>query len=53
MFKSMVGAEFVAVVPHDVRRVVDAWRSAGSPAQDGIAWTRQRWIDQFTQFALP
>lgn len=51
MFKSMVGAEFVAVVPHDVRRVADAWRSAGSPVQDGIAWTRQRWIDQFTQFA--
>src|SRR5207247_573720 len=51
MFKSMVGAEFVAVVPHDVRRVVGAWRSARSPAQDGIAWTRQRWIDQFTQFA--
>jgi hypothetical protein len=41
----------VAVVPDDVGRVVGGWRSAGSPAQDGIAWTRQRWIDQFTQFA--
>jgi len=47
----MVGAEFVAVVPHDVRRVVGAWRRAGSPVQDDIAWTRQRWIDQFPQFA--
>jgi hypothetical protein len=46
----MVGAEFVAVVPQDVRRVVGTWRSAGSPAQAGIAWTRRRWIDQFTQF---
>ena len=23
------------------------WRAAGSPAQDGIAWPRQRWTDQF------
>jgi hypothetical protein len=51
MFKSMVGAEFVAVVPHDVRRVVGARPSVGSPVQDGIAWIRQRWINQFTQFA--
>ena len=39
----------MAVVPHDVRRVVGAWRRTGSPAQD--AWTLQRSIDQFTQFA--
>jgi hypothetical protein len=47
----MVGAECVVVVPHHMRRVVGAWRAAGSPPQDGIAWPRQRWIDQFTQFA--
>jgi Putative 8-oxoguanine DNA glycosylase OGG-like protein len=46
-----LGAEFVAVVPYQMRRVVGAWRAAGSPAQDGIAWPRQRWINQFTQFA--
>jgi hypothetical protein len=39
------------VVPDHVRRIVGAWRAAGSPAQDGIAWPRQRWVDQFTQFA--
>jgi hypothetical protein len=48
---AMVGAEFVAVVPRNVRRVVDAWRSVGSPVQDGIAWLRRRWIDEFPQFA--
>jgi hypothetical protein len=39
------------VVPDHVRRVVGAWRAAGSPAQDGIVWPRQRWIHQFPQFA--
>jgi hypothetical protein len=46
-----VGGRIRAVVPHHVRRIVEAWRTAGSPPQDGIAWPRQRWVDQFTQFA--
>ena len=40
-------AEFVLVIPGSVRHVVDAWRAAGSPSQEGIAWPRQRWIDAF------
>ena len=44
----MARAQCVAVVPPSVRRVVDAWLAAGSPSQEGIAWPRQRWIDDFT-----
>jgi hypothetical protein len=36
-----------AVVPSAVGRLVDEWRSAGSPSQGGIEWPRQRWMDQF------
>jgi hypothetical protein len=41
----------MAVVPHPLRRVVDDWRAAGSPSQEGIAWPRQRWTDRFPSHA--
>jgi hypothetical protein len=37
----------MAVVPLPVLQVVDAWRGAGSPRQEGMAWPRQRWTDHF------
>lgn len=40
-----------ARVPDSVRHIVDAWRAAGMPCQEGIAWPRQRWIDQFSWHA--
>jgi hypothetical protein len=38
------------VVPAAVQGVVDRWRAAGSPAQAGIAWPRQRWTEAFPEF---
>jgi hypothetical protein len=37
----------MVVVPLSVRRVVEAWRAAGSPSQAGIVWPLERWIDSF------
>jgi hypothetical protein len=39
------------MVPQAVQRLIDKWRVAGSPAQSGIAWPRQRWSDQFPAHA--
>ena len=39
------------VISDPVRRVVDTWRDAGSPLQEGIAWPRQRWIDALPSHA--
>jgi len=41
----------LAVIPLLMLRVVDAWRAAGSPPQEGMAWPRQRWTDQFPTHA--
>jgi hypothetical protein len=35
------------VVPARLRALVDEWRSAGSPEQDGIPWPQQRWAARF------
>jgi hypothetical protein len=37
----------VAVIPPHVGRAVSDWRAAGSPAQGGIVWPRQRWAQRF------
>lgn len=37
----------MVVVPLRLRRLVDEWRSDGSPEQDGIAWPRERWVERF------
>lgn len=42
-----IRAEFELVVPDPVRHVVDSWRAARSPTQQGIAWPRQHWIVAF------
>jgi hypothetical protein len=34
-----------------MRHVVDAWRAAGSPSQQGIAWPRQHWMVAFPSHA--
>jgi hypothetical protein len=38
-------------VPEPLRRLVNAWRSAGSPAQPGIAWPRKSWAARFPAWA--
>jgi hypothetical protein len=40
-------AEFDLVIPGPMREVVDEWRAAGSPSQQGIEWPRDRWIVAF------
>lgn len=39
------------MIPLRLRTLVDEWRSAGSPEQDGIAWPRQRWAARFPSYA--
>jgi hypothetical protein len=46
-----IRAEYEFVVPGAVHQVVDAWRAAGSPSQQGIEWPRQRWIAAFSSHA--
>lgn len=46
-----VQAESELVVPGPIRQVVDAWRAAGSPSQEGIEWPRERWLAAFPSHA--
>lgn len=38
-------------IPEAVHELVERWRSAGNPTQQGIAWPRQRWIEAFPKHA--
>jgi hypothetical protein len=38
-------------MPPQIRQLVSEWRAAGSPAQDGIPWPRQRWVARFPSHA--
>jgi hypothetical protein len=40
-------------VPVPIRTVVEDWKAAGRPAQDGIGWPQGRWSASFPDGALP
>lgn len=44
-------AECDLVVPGSIRQIVETWRAAGAPSQDGIEWPRERWVAAFPAHA--
>lgn len=38
-------------VPADVRHLIDEWQAHGQPAQPGVAWQRDRWLERCPELA--